>query len=100
VAVDLLSVLLWQMANDADADATAAQVYLDRLLRVVRENLSDPDLDASMLASTLGVSVRTVYSAFASVDATPARYIRHSALNPLRCGWAHLGFRLQISRSA
>jgi transcriptional regulator GlxA family with amidase domain len=64
------------MANDADATASAAEVHLGRLQRMVQENLSDPRLDVRMLASTLGVSVRTVYSAFATIDVTPAQYIR------------------------
>jgi AraC-like DNA-binding protein len=89
VAVELLAILLWQMASGAESSVTTAQIYLARLQRLVQDNLFDPRLDAGAVARALGVSVRTVYSAFAAVHTTPAAYIRRrrleSAATRLRC---------------
>jgi AraC-like DNA-binding protein len=73
-------VLVWQMANDAGASVNPAEIHLARLQRLVRENIADPRLDVSLLASLLGVSVRTVYSAFASIGLTPAEYVRRQRI--------------------
>src|SRR5216683_3319927 len=40
----------------------------------------DPRLDVPLLASMLGVSVRTVYSAFATIGLTPAEFIRRQRI--------------------
>jgi AraC-like DNA-binding protein len=80
IAVDLLAVLVWQMANDGSAPVHPADIHLARLQRVARENIADPRLDVSLLASMAGVSVRTVYSAFAAIGLTPAEYIRRQRI--------------------
>ncbi|TDD16074.1 helix-turn-helix domain-containing protein [Nonomuraea diastatica] len=46
--------------------------------------LADPDLSPSMLARELGVSVRTLYRAFAAVEDSVARYIRRRRLEQAR----------------
>jgi len=80
IAVDLLAVLVWQMANEEAAPMNAAEIHLARLQRVVREHIADPRLDVALLASLLGVSVRTVFSAFAAIGLTPAEYIRRQRI--------------------
>ncbi len=80
IAVDLLAVLVWQMANDGGAPVNAAEIHLVRLQRLARENIADPRLDVPLLASMLGVSVRTVYSAFATIGLTPAEFIRRQRI--------------------
>jgi AraC-like DNA-binding protein len=80
IAVDLLAGLVWQMANDTGTAVKASEVHLARLQRLARENIADPRLDVSLLALKAGVSVRTVYSAFATIGLTPAEYIRRQRL--------------------
>ncbi|HEX9537138.1 MAG TPA: helix-turn-helix transcriptional regulator, partial [Streptosporangiaceae bacterium] len=70
----------WQMANDGGAPVNAAEIHLVRLQRLARENIADPRLDVPLLASMLGVSVRTVYSAFATIGLTPAEFIRRQRI--------------------
>ena len=81
IAVDLLAVLVWQMANDRGAPVSPAEIHLARLQRLALENIADPRLDVSLLASMAGVSVRTVYSAFAAIGLTPAHYIRRQRVD-------------------
>jgi transcriptional regulator GlxA family with amidase domain len=64
------------MASDAGTAVSPSEIHLARLQNLVREHLADPRLDVSLLASTAGVSVRTVHSAFAAIGVTPADYIR------------------------
>ena len=80
IAVDLLAVLVWQMASGGGAPVHPADIHLGRLQRAARENIADPRLDVSLLASMLGVSVRTVHSAFATIGLTPAEYIRRQRI--------------------
>ena len=80
IAVDLLAVLVWQMANDGGGHVDPAEIHLARLQRLVRENMADPRLDVSLLAAMTGVSVRTVYSAFAAIGLTPADYVRRQRI--------------------
>ncbi|MFK4548333.1 AraC family transcriptional activator of tynA and feaB [Streptomyces tendae] len=46
--------------------------------------LADPDLSPAMLARELGVSVRTLYRAFAAVEETVAGYVRRRRLHRAR----------------
>ncbi len=80
IAVDLLAVLVWQMANDKGAAVNPADIHLARLQRLARENIADPRLGVSLLASMAGVPARTVYSAFATIALTPAEYIRRQRI--------------------
>jgi hypothetical protein len=79
VAVDLLTAMLWRLASDADAPVNTASTRLVRLQRVVRENLSDRSWTPRCWPA-LDVSLRTVYAAFATIDVTPAHYIRRRRL--------------------
>jgi AraC-like DNA-binding protein len=57
---------------------------LERVLAFCDVNLSDPSLSASSIARTHRVSVRYLHKLFATVDETPAGYIRRRRLELVR----------------
>lgn len=47
----------------------------DRILALIEARLSDPELKTGMIATELGVSLRTVQNVFAAMGTTPSAYI-------------------------
>ena len=91
---------LWQQGDQSDADPDwqegIANVFLDllafavkgagsalvtpkgtrdRILALIDAQLSDPDLRTGMIATELGISLRTVQNLFATMGTTPSAYI-------------------------
>jgi AraC-like DNA-binding protein len=91
---------LWQQGDQSDADPDwqegIANVFLDllafavkgagsalvapkgtrdRILALIDARLGDPDLKTGMIATELGVSLRTVQNLFAAMGTTPSAYI-------------------------
>lgn len=71
VFLDLLTLSL----ESRDAVFYSDRSLLERLTALVAARLSDPDLRTSLMAAELGVSVRTVQNAFASIGTTPSAYV-------------------------
>lgn len=96
---------LWQQGDQSDADPDwqegIANVFLDllafavkgagtalvapkgtrdRILALIDARLSDPELKTGMIATELGISLRTVQNVFAAMGTTPSAYILEQRL--------------------
>ncbi|MEE8600981.1 helix-turn-helix domain-containing protein [Euzebya tangerina] len=80
VVTDLLSRTLAGSAPVVDGNSLLAS----RAMTIIEHELDDPDLGPTVLASRLGVSVRTLHLAFSSVGKTPAAHIRIRRLERVR----------------
>lgn len=81
----LLADMLDLMLGDLGVRRTELPApMLERVLAFCDVNLSDPSLSASSIARTHRVSVRYLHKLFATVDETPAGYIRRRRLELVR----------------
>lgn len=77
VFYDLLTMALCDRNVNAESDAR----IINRLTALVKARICDPDLRPSDLADQLGVSIRTVQNAFATIGSTPSAYILSKRLS-------------------
>ncbi|PQA85925.1 helix-turn-helix domain-containing protein [Hyphococcus luteus] len=77
VFYNLLTMALCDRNVNAESDAR----IINRLTALVKARICDPDLRPSDLADQLGVSIRTVQNAFATIGATPSAYILSKRLS-------------------
>lgn len=59
----------------SDATVSSENKIINKLFSLVETRLCDPDLRTPMLADELGVSIRTVQNAFATIGETPSAFI-------------------------
>jgi len=71
VFFDLLSMAV----SDTHEFGAGDHKIMNKMMALIETRICDPDLRTSMLADELGVSIRTVQSAFAAIGETPSAYI-------------------------
>jgi AraC family transcriptional activator of tynA and feaB len=69
-----------QLASAGNQCALHARLVADAK-HYIQRNLHDPDMCADSIARELGISRRTLYSAFATISETPAKAIQHARLS-------------------
>jgi len=79
--VDLILAVMRQVVRrGAQSDPADRSTYFWAAKRIIHQHLSDPNLDASMIARTLGCSRATLYRAFTEHGWQVAEYIREARL--------------------
>ncbi|MAW79826.1 MAG: hypothetical protein CMI63_06280 [Parvularcula sp.] len=77
---DVFYNLLAMALTDRNVHVQSDARLINRLKALVKAQLCDPELRTSKLAEELGVSIRTVQNAFATIGETPSAYILNQRL--------------------
>jgi AraC-like DNA-binding protein len=76
ISTDLLSLALRSFAGVRQTSRSDDETLLESAKGYIRRYLADPDLTVERLASAENVSVRKLHDVFASIEETPAAYVR------------------------
>lgn len=77
---DVFYNLLAMALTDKNVSVQNDSLLINRLTALVNARICDPDFRPSDLADELGVSIRTVQNAFATIGETPSAYILNKRL--------------------
>lgn len=81
---DSLVAALLALAGPARRSEATIDQQREQALAHIRAHLTDPELDAHAVASSLGVSVRSLYRIFETTEHTPGRYLREIRIETAR----------------
>jgi|SRR5271165_1939719 len=82
--VDLLALAFDESYASVETDRSRYTRVTERAQEVLRDHLSDPDFDVSVVPSMIGVSTRTLSRAFAQWGSTPSRWLWQKRLEMAR----------------
>jgi AraC family transcriptional activator of tynA and feaB len=77
---NLCNLLALATGSDTPANTTVARLQLESLLAYCRQNLDDPTMSPSVVASRFGISVRTLHLRFRDVGQTFGRWLIENRL--------------------
>ena len=77
---DVFYNLLTMAMADRNVSVENDALLINRLTAIIKARICDPDFRPSDLAAELGVSIRTVQNAFATIGETPSAYILNKRL--------------------
>ncbi|MDF2180576.1 helix-turn-helix domain-containing protein [Neptuniibacter sp. CAU 1671] len=83
-AVLELACSLIESQNDSMTDTRLSRNYLNNIMKFVRDNIQDPDLNVAKIAQENRISVRYLHLIFNEINSTPYAWIQNERLNKCR----------------